>query len=89
VDDRGCRYNTDLTEALELGFLLDCAEATVASALARTESRGGHAREDFPQRDDTSWLKHTFATRSPKTGKIGLDYKPVVITKFEPKPRSY
>ena len=48
VDDRGCWYNTDLTEALELGFLLDCAEATVASALARTESRGGHAREDFP-----------------------------------------
>jgi len=89
VDDRGCRYNTDLTEALELGFLLDCAEATVASALARTESRGGHAREDFPERDDENWLKHTFATRSPKTGEIGLGYKPVVITKFEPKPRSY
>ena len=52
VDDKGCRYNTDLGEALELGFLLDSAEATVASALARTESRGGHAREDFPERDD-------------------------------------
>ena len=89
VDDRGCRYNTDLTDALELGFLLDCAEATVASALARTESRGGHAREDFPERDDESWLKHTFVTRSPGSGEIALDYKPVVITKFEPKPRVY
>jgi succinate dehydrogenase / fumarate reductase flavoprotein subunit len=89
VDDKGCRYNTDLGEALELGFLLDCAEATVASALARTESRGGHAREDFPDRDDVDWLKHTFATRSPKTGKVGLSYKPVTVTKFEPKPRVY
>jgi succinate dehydrogenase / fumarate reductase, flavoprotein subunit len=89
VDDRGCRYNTDLTDALELGFLLDCAEATVASALARTETRGGHAREDFPERDDKRWLKHTFVTRSPETGEIGLDYKPVTITKFEPKARSY
>ena len=62
----GCRYNTDLADALELGFLLDCAEATVASALARTESRGGHAREDFPERDDADWLKHTFATRAPE-----------------------
>jgi succinate dehydrogenase / fumarate reductase, flavoprotein subunit len=89
VDDRGCRYNTDLTEALELGFLLDCAEATIASALARTESRGGHAREDFPERDDAGWLKHTFVTRSPESGEIGLDYKPVTITKFEPKARAY
>jgi succinate dehydrogenase / fumarate reductase flavoprotein subunit len=89
VDDRGCRYNTDLTDALELGFLLDSAEATVASALARTESRGGHAREDFPERDDENWLKHTFVSRSPVTEAIGLDYKPVVITKFEPKARVY
>jgi succinate dehydrogenase / fumarate reductase flavoprotein subunit len=89
VDDRGCRYNTDLGEALELGFLLDCAEATVASALARQESRGGHAREDFPERDDQAWLKHTFATRSPESGKVALSYKPVTITKFEPKPRVY
>ena len=89
VDDRGCRYNTDLTDALELGFLLDSAEATVASALARTETRGGHAREDFPERDDEDWLKHTFVSRSPGTGEIALDYKPVVITKFEPKPRVY
>jgi succinate dehydrogenase / fumarate reductase flavoprotein subunit len=89
VDDRGCRYNTDLAEALELGFLLDCAEATVASALARTESRGGHARDDFPDRDDAAWLKHTFATRAPDSGEIALSYKPVTITKFEPKARTY
>jgi succinate dehydrogenase / fumarate reductase flavoprotein subunit len=89
VDDKGCRYNTDLGEALELGYLLDCAEATVASALARTETRGGHAREDFPERDDAEWLKHTFATRAPGTGEISLAYKPVTITRFEPKARVY
>jgi succinate dehydrogenase / fumarate reductase flavoprotein subunit len=89
VDDRGCRYNTDLGEALELGFLLDCAEATVESALARRETRGGHAREDYPERDDAGWLKHTFARRSPKVGNVTLAYRPVTITKFEPKPRTY
>jgi succinate dehydrogenase / fumarate reductase flavoprotein subunit len=89
VDDKGCRYNTDLAEALELGFLLDNAEATVTSALARKESRGGHAREDFPERDDATWLKHTFASRSPATGEAALTYRPVTITEFQPKPRSY
>ncbi|MEO6579128.1 MAG: succinate dehydrogenase flavoprotein subunit [Candidatus Limnocylindria bacterium] len=89
VDDKGCRYNTDLGEALELEFLLDCAEATVASALARQESRGGHAREDFPDRDDTDWLKHSFATRDPRSGAVDLQYRPVTVTKFEPKPRVY
>jgi succinate dehydrogenase / fumarate reductase flavoprotein subunit len=88
VDDKGCRYNTDLGEAIELGFLLDCAEATVVSALARKESRGGHAREDFPDRDDTDWLQHTFATRTAD-GAVDLTYKPVTITKFQPKPRVY
>jgi succinate dehydrogenase / fumarate reductase, flavoprotein subunit len=89
VDDKGCRYNTDLGEALELGYLVDCAEATVESALARTESRGGHAREDFAERDDTNWLKHTFARRDPGTERLELAYKPVTITKFEPKARTY
>ena len=89
VDDRGCRYNTDLGEALELGFLIDCAEATVESALARTETRGGHAREDFPDRDDAGWLKHSLATRAPGADAVQMTYKPVTITKFEPKARSY
>ncbi len=89
VEDRGCRYNTDLGDALELGFLLDCAEATVASALARTETRGGHAREDFPERDDANWLKHTLVTRDPASGETSLRYKPVTITEFQPKPRTY
>jgi succinate dehydrogenase / fumarate reductase flavoprotein subunit len=89
VDDKGCRYNTDLGEALELGFLIDCAEATVASAAARLESRGGHAREDYPERDDKGWLKHTLAYREAGSDAPRLAYKPVVVSKFEPKARVY
>jgi len=89
VQDKGCRYNTDLTEALELLFLLDCAEATVESAVGRTESRGAHARDDYPDRDDAAWLKHTFAFRRPDGRAPRLSYKPVTITKFEPKARTY
>ncbi|HET7082286.1 MAG TPA: succinate dehydrogenase flavoprotein subunit [Candidatus Limnocylindria bacterium] len=89
VDDKGRRYNTDLGEALELGFLLDCAEATVASAIARTESRGAHAREDYPDRDDVNWLKHTFAFRWSDGAPPRLSYRPATITRFEPKPRVY
>jgi succinate dehydrogenase / fumarate reductase, flavoprotein subunit len=89
VDDKGCRYNTDLGEALELRFLIDCAEATVESAVARTESRGAHAREDFPERNDAEWLKHTFLW-APRDGAAPRRaYKPVTITKFEPKARTY
>ena len=89
VQDKGRRYNTDLGEALELGFLLDCAEATVSSAVARTESRGAHAREDYPDRDDTNWLKHTFAFRWSDGAPPRLAYRPATITRFEPKPRTY
>ncbi len=87
VADRGTVFNTDLLEARELGYLIDCAEAMAASALARTESRGAHSREDYPARDDVNWLTHTLAYR----GESGptLRYKPVTITRFEPKPRTY
>jgi succinate dehydrogenase / fumarate reductase flavoprotein subunit len=88
LDDHGSRYNTDLTDALELGFLLDCAEAMVVSAEARTESRGAHAREDFPDRDDEVWMRHTLATRGPH-GAVNLSYKPVTVTEFAPAPRVY
>jgi succinate dehydrogenase / fumarate reductase, flavoprotein subunit len=87
VHDKGRVFNTDLLEARELGYLLDCAETTVASALARTESRGAHSREDFPERDDTTFLAHTLATK--RDGAISLAYKPVTITTFQPKPRTY
>lgn len=87
IDDRGSRFNTDLLEAWELGCQLDIAEVTAVSALARQESRGGHSREDFPKRDDVNWLKHTLACKDGD--KITLDYKPVVITKYQPKERVY
>ena len=87
VVDRGAVFNTELLEAQELGYLLDIAHVTVTSALARTESRGAHSREDYPERDDKKWLKHTLAYQ----GKDGpsLRYKQVSITRFEPKPRTY
>ena len=87
IQDKGDIFNTDLLEGLELGYLLDLSEATVASALNRTESRGAHYREDYPKRDDTNWLKHTLASR--KEGKVEFSYKPVSITRFEPKERVY
>jgi succinate dehydrogenase / fumarate reductase flavoprotein subunit len=87
IQDHGTVFNTELMEAQELGYLLDIAQVTVTSALARQESRGAHSREDFPERDDKKWLKHTLAYK----GKDGptLRYKNVSITKFEPKPRTY
>jgi succinate dehydrogenase / fumarate reductase flavoprotein subunit len=88
LDDHGVRYNTDLTDAIELGFLLDCAEAMAVSAEARTETRGAHAREDFPNRDDDNWMRHTLATRQPD-GSVALTYKPVTVTAYQPAPRVY
>jgi succinate dehydrogenase / fumarate reductase flavoprotein subunit len=87
IDDRGAAFNTELLEAAETGYLLDLAEVTVASALARTESRGAHSREDYPERDDKKWLKHTLAYQGARGP--SLKYKPVSITRFQPKPRTY
>jgi succinate dehydrogenase / fumarate reductase, flavoprotein subunit len=87
VGDTGKVFNTELLEAWELGCLLDLAQVTAASALARTESRGAHAREDFPKRDDAQWLKHTLAYA--ENGKVRLAYKPVTITNYQPKERVY
>ncbi|MGX7732393.1 succinate dehydrogenase flavoprotein subunit [Rhodococcus sp. 2H158] len=91
VQDKGKRYNSDLLEAVELGFLLEMAEVTVAGALNRKESRGGHAREDFPTRDDENFLKHTMAYKegTELISPIRLDYKPVVQTRYEPMERKY
>ena len=87
IEDQSARYNTELLEVIELGGLLDLAEVLVESALVRQESRGAHFREDFPKRDDPNWLKHTLAYKGEKG--IEFKYKPVTITKFEPKERKY
>mgnify|MGYP001191833896 FL=1 len=87
VEDNGKVYNTELIEALELGFLLDNAKLLVHAALNRTESRGAHSREDYKERDDVNWLKHTLVHKDE--GGIRIDYKPVTLGRYEPKPRVY
>ncbi|ORI18122.1 succinate dehydrogenase flavoprotein subunit [Rhodococcus sp. 1168] len=91
VQDKGARYNSDLLEAVELGFLLEMAEVTVVGALNRKESRGGHAREDYPDRNDAEYMKHTMAYKQGEglLTDIRLDYKPVVQTRYEPMERKY
>ncbi|CAN5873730.1 succinate dehydrogenase flavoprotein subunit [soil metagenome] len=88
IDDRSAAYNLDLMEAVELGFLLDLAEVTVAAALARTESRGGHYRKDYPARDDENWLKHSLVARDA-AGRLTRSFKPVQITRYQPTARKY
>lgn len=87
LEDKGRVFNTDLVSAIEIKNMLDLAEVIVTGALARTESRGGHARRDFSERDDVNWLKHTLAYYTP--GGPRLDYIPVSITMWKPTERKY
>jgi len=87
LEDKGSNFNQEIVETLELSFMLDLSEAIIVSATVRKESRGAHYREDFPNRDDKNFLKHTLVSRSPDGPKIS--YKPVVITRFQPKSREY
>ncbi len=101
VQDKGKRYNTDLLEAVELGFLIELAEVITIGALARKESRGGHFREDYEARDDVNFMRHTMAYRAPIAGEgfgadtplfsdeVRLDYKPVTVTRYQPMERKY
>ena len=96
VSDRGLVWNSDLMETLEFDNLVVQAAVTVAGALNRTESRGAHAREDFPTRDDGEWMKHTLAWFDDASGKVKIDYRPVHsytmsndIAYIEPKARVY
>ena len=87
VTDKGQLFNTEVYEIIELGNMLEMAEIISTAALARKESRGGHYRTDFPKRDDQDFLKHTFV--HPREGALELKYKPVVITRYQPKERTY
>ena len=88
VTDNGKTFNSELIEAIELQHMLEYSEIIVVSAIAREESRGSHARTDFPKRDDAKWLKHTLSYKKPDGG-IELKYKPVTITKHQPEERKY
>jgi len=89
VDDKGDIFNNDLTQALELGFLLDLAECMIVAGLARKESRGAHARpHDYPDRNDEEFMRHTITTLDER-GRVTLDWKPVTVTKWQPQERTY
>jgi succinate dehydrogenase / fumarate reductase, flavoprotein subunit len=88
IDDGGTVFNQDVLGVIELGYMLDCAEAMVVSGLERTESRGAHFRTDFPERNDEEWLKHINVTRDGD-GTPQVSYSPVTITHWEPEERKY
>jgi succinate dehydrogenase / fumarate reductase flavoprotein subunit len=88
VGDKGRVFNQALQFALELGFMLDCAETIVRDAIVRKESRGAHAHNEYPERNDRDWLKHTLLTYRPD-GEPELSYVPVTITRWQPEARSY
>jgi succinate dehydrogenase / fumarate reductase flavoprotein subunit len=88
LHDHGKIFNTEMINLWELGNLLEIAELVTLCAIARIESRGAHYREDYPKRDDVNWLKHTLSWVKP-SGEVELNYKPVVITKYQPKERVY
>ncbi|MGB3495884.1 MAG: hypothetical protein WBA57_24355, partial [Elainellaceae cyanobacterium] len=87
LDDKGTQWNTEILEALELQSLMTVGEVILTAALNRQESRGAHCREDYPERDDANFLKHTLAYHS--AAGVDLAYMPVSITQFEPKERKY
>ena len=94
IQDQGKRFNTDLLEAVELGFLLDLAEVTVITCRERRESRGAHLREDFPDRNDKKFMVHSMAYKTDKKDKatgvdMKVDWKPVVVTNYQPMERKY
>ena len=88
IDDRGSVFNQDVLGAIELGYMLDCAEATAIAAIHRTESRGAHFRTDFPERNDEEWLKHINLTLGGE-GEPHISYSPVTITQWQPEERKY
>ena len=87
MDDRGTVFNQDVLGALELGYMLDCAEATVVGAIERKESRGAQFRTDFPERNDEEWLKHIDISLNGDGPQVS--YSPVTITQWQPEERKY
>ncbi len=87
IDDKGSVFNQDLIAALELGYMLDCAEATVVAAIERKESRGAQFRTDFPKRNDDEWLKHIDISVDGEGPEVS--YSPVTITRWQPEERTY
>jgi succinate dehydrogenase / fumarate reductase flavoprotein subunit len=90
IDDRGTVFNQDVLGAIELGYMVDCAEATVISAIERKESRGAQFRTDYPERNDEQWLKHIdIALNGDGAGGPQISYSPVTITQWQPEERKY